>query len=72
MCVFVIAHGGSSSPGLYTSRTGAADALCSGPTHPAHLVFLEVSGKKKWDFCENKALLPLLFLLKVPSGLDFP
>lgn len=32
----IIAHGGSSSPGLYTSRTGAAGAPCSGRTRPGH------------------------------------
>lgn len=69
VCVCVIARGGSSSPGLYTSRTGAADALCSGPTHPARLVSLEVSGKKKrellWEQSNHKAVLPLLFVLKL-------
>lgn len=30
----IIAHGGSSSPGLCISRTGAAGAPYSGQTHP--------------------------------------
>lgn len=32
----LIAHGGSSSPGLCTSHTDAAGAPCSGPRHPGH------------------------------------
>lgn len=43
----VIARGGSSSPGLYTSHTGAGDAPCSGPTHPGHQVSPEVAVNHK-------------------------
>lgn len=32
----IIAHGGSSSPGLYISRTGVAGAPYSGQKHPGH------------------------------------
>lgn len=42
----IIARGGSSSPGLYISHTGAADAPYSGLTHPGHLASLKVAGKK--------------------------
>lgn len=44
----VIAHGGSNSRGLYIFRTGVADALCSGQTHPARPVSPEDAA------CEGK------------------
>lgn len=36
----IIAHGGSSSPGLYISHTGVAGAPYSGQKHRGHLVSL--------------------------------
>lgn len=37
----IIAHDGSSSPGLYISHTGAEGAPCSGQKHPGHLASLK-------------------------------
>lgn len=37
----IIAHGGSSSPGLYISRTGVVGAPYSGQKHPGHLASLK-------------------------------
>lgn len=37
----IIAHDGSSSPGLYISHTGAGGAPCSGQKHPGHLASLK-------------------------------
>lgn len=44
----LIAHGGSSSPKLCTSHTGAGDVLCSGLKRPGHPAFPGVS------VCEDK------------------
>ena len=39
----IIAHGGSSSPGLCTSRTGVAGAPCSGQKRPGRPAFPKVA-----------------------------
>lgn len=39
----IIAHGGSSSPGLYISHTGVVGAPYSGRTHPGHPASLKAS-----------------------------
>lgn len=39
----IIAHGGSSSPGLYISRTGVVGAPYSGQKHPGHPAFLKAA-----------------------------
>lgn len=41
-----IAHGGSSSPKLCTSHTGAGDVLCSGLKRPGRPAFPGVSAEK--------------------------
>lgn len=41
----LIARGGSSSPGLCTSHTNAADAPCSGRRHPSRRASPEDAGK---------------------------
>lgn len=43
----IIAHGGSSSPGLYISHTGVVGAPCSGQTHPGRPASLKVAGETK-------------------------
>jgi len=42
--MMIIAHGGSSSPGLYISHTGVVGAPYSGQTHPGHPASLEAAG----------------------------
>lgn len=51
-----IAHGGSSSPKLCTSHTGAGDVLCSGLKHPGHPAFPGVSATKKGNKIWSKVL----------------
>lgn len=41
----IIAHGGSSSPGLYISHTGVEGAPYSGQTHPGRPAFLKVAAE---------------------------
>lgn len=60
----VIARGGSSSQGLCIFHTGAADALCSGPTRPTRPVSPEVAGTEKqnhsWNDCKVMSSVLLL------------
>lgn len=50
----LIARAGSSSPGLYISRTGAAGAPCSGrrrPGRPASPKVAEEGDRQEWSAC---------------------